>query len=193
MGERVIERTYKYTLPTPKEVFESFRDAFSNTALPESWQASPPWTMTVLGLFNQIGRNLGYLPRKEWLRLDQTWEIRHSDISVIVLALEHENTPDVEELLDDELQKLLDIKAFLKVLVFYPMIPMFMEEGEFIFPNVQEKIRSAKIKNPDERYVIMGIVYVSREGIIEVSATCFDSEGKGEELGSFQVKYSSKD
>jgi len=64
---------------------------------------------------------------------------------------------------------------------------------EFVFPEIQEKIRSAKIKNLDERYIIISIRYLSRASALEVSACSFDSEGKGEELGSFQVKYASKD
>lgn len=136
---------------------------------------------------------MGYAPRKEYLRLDQTWEIRLPDISVIVLALGYENTDRVEEVLDDELQKLLDIKALLKVLIFYPIVPAMMYEGEFTIPEIQEKIRSAKIKTPDEKYIILTPVYIKPQSIIEVSANSLDSEGKGEDLGSFQVKYASKD
>lgn len=36
-------------------------------------------------------------------------------------------------------------------------------------------------------------VYIKEQSIIEVSACTFDSEGKGEDLGSFQIKYTSKD
>ena len=45
------------------------------------------------------------------MSLDQIWEIRLPDISVIILALEHENTRKVSVVLDDELQKLIDVKA----------------------------------------------------------------------------------
>lgn len=193
MVGKVIEKAYRYTIPTPLELFRLFQETFSKTILPDSWQVSEPWTKTVLGVFGQIGRSLGYIPRKEYLRLDQTWEIRHPDISTIVLALECENTDRVQEILDDELQKLLDVKALLKVLVFYPFIPVTMEKEESSFPEIQEKILSAKIKNPDERYIIITPVYVKLESIIEVTACSFDLEGKGEELGSFQIKYTSKE
>jgi len=94
---------------------------------------------------------------------------------------------------DDELQKLLDIKALLKVVIFYPLVPVIMEKEESTYPEIQEKIRSTKIKNPDERYVVITPVYIKSQSIIEVSACWFDSEGKGEDLESFQVKYASKD
>ena len=190
---KVIERAYKYTIPTPLELFKLFQETFSKATLPDSWQVSEPWTSTVLGVFSQIGSNLGYTPRKEYLRLDQTWEIRHPDISTIVLALECENTDRLEEILDDELQKLLDIKALLKVLIFYPVVPILMAEEEASYPQIQEKIRSANIESSDEKYIVITPVYIKPQSIIEVSACSFDSEGKGEELESFQVKYTSKD
>jgi len=190
---KVIERAYKYTIPTPFELFKLFQETFSKATLPDSWQVSEPWTSTVLGVFGQIGRNLGYTSRKEYLRLDQTWEIRHPDISIIVLALECENTDRVEDILDDELQKLLDIKALLKILIFYPIVPILMAEEEASYPQIQEKIRSANIKSSEETYIVITPVYIKPQSIIEVSACSFDSEGKGEELESFQVKYASKD
>ena len=193
MVGKVIERAYKYTIPTPLELFKLFQETFSKAALPDSWQVSEPWTSTVLGVFSQIGRNLGYTPRKEYLRLDQTWEIRHPDISTIVLALECENTDRVEEVLDDELQKLLDIKAFLKVLIFYPVVPILLAAGEASYPQIQEKVRSANIKSSEERYIVITPVYIKPQSMIEVSACSFDSEGKGEDSGSFQVRYTSKD
>lgn len=192
MAGKVIEKAFKYTIPTPNELFQIFQEKFSKATLPDSWEVSQPWTNTILNIFGEIGRSLGYIPRKEYLRLDQTWEIRHPDISTIVLALEYENTDDVREILDDELQKLLDIKAFLKVLIFYPIVPVMMEKGESTYPEIQEKIWSAKIKNPDERYIVVTPVYIKPSSIIEVSACSFDSEGKGEDLGSFQISYTSK-
>lgn len=188
----VIEKTYKYAIPTPNQFFELFQEKLSKTALPEVWGSTEPWTTTLLGIFEEIGRDLGFTPRKEYLRLDQTWEIRLPDISTIIFALEHENTQNVEDVLDDELQKLMDIKALLKVLVFYPLVPAMMYEGEFTIPEIQEKIKSARIKNAEEKYVIMNLVYVKPQSIIEVLATVFDSAGKGEELGTFQLSYASK-
>jgi hypothetical protein len=115
MVGKIIEKVYKYTIPTPQELFQRFQEKFSKATLPDSWQVSEPWTNTVLAIFDEIGRNLGYTPRKEYFRLDQTWEIRLPDISTIVLALKYENTDRVEEILDDELQKLLDVKACARV------------------------------------------------------------------------------
>ena len=193
MEGEVIERTYRHKIPTPKELFESFRVEFCKRTLPDSWTASTPWTHLILGIFDGIGRSFGYVPRREYLRLDQTWEIRHSDISLIALALEYENTYDLNDIINDELQKLLDVKAFLKVLVFCPTVSVLMDQDMFIYPEVQEKIRSAKIKHPHERYIIMSLVNARGEAALEVSGCTFDPEGKGEDLGAFQVAFTSKD
>ena len=192
---RIIKRTYKYIIPTPEELFERFKIELTKRSqfLPESWTASKPWTSLILDIFDKIGRYFGFTPRTEYLRLDQTWEIRFSDLSEIVLALEHENTYRVDDILNDELQKLLDIKAYLKVLVFYPEIPVHMQGNYFIYPEIQEKIRSCKIKIDDEIYIIISLVNVRNEGLLEVSACSFDAEGNGKDLGAFQVKYTSID
>jgi hypothetical protein len=199
---KFIEKVYKYNIPEPSELFEIFKEKFSKAILPDSWNVSVPWTHTILGIFNEIGHDMGYFPRKEYLRLDQTWEIRLPDISSIVLALESENADSVEAILEDELQKLIDVKAFLKVLIFYPGVPVMMQKEEVegqlqeewsTFPEIQKRIRSAKIKNSEEKYVIITPVYVPNSSIIEVSACSFDAEGKGKDLGDFQVKYVSKD
>ncbi|MEM4700663.1 MAG: hypothetical protein QXZ51_00790 [Candidatus Bathyarchaeia archaeon] len=193
---RVVEKAYKYVIPTPKELFSLFKEKFVKAKLPESWQVSEPWTRTLLNIFSEIGRSFGYKPRKEYLRLDQTWEIRHEDISVIVLALEHENTGDIREILDDELQKLVDVKAYLKVLIFYPSFPISIKDKEPIVSEVleiQDKIRSAKIKYIEEKYVVIGITYNASKNVIEVSAVTLNCKGEGGDLGNFEIKYTSKE
>jgi hypothetical protein len=192
MSERKIER--KYTMPTPKELFESFQVEFRKGKLPDSWYDPPSWTTFMLGIFNDIGQNYGYTQNEiktEYLRLDQTWEIRHPGVSVLTFALEHENTSKVSDILDDELQKLLDVKALLKVLVFYPEVPVIPDNGQLTYPEIHEKICSTQIKHSDEKYVIMSGVY-SKAGFLEVFACSLDSDGKAEDLGSIQVTYTSR-
>ncbi len=121
---------------------------------------------------------------------------------MIVLALVHENTRKLSVVLDDELQKLIDVKAYLKVLIFYPDVPVIPDQelssdGKWkdvglTHPEIQEKICSAQIRNSDENYVIINIIY-NAEDLLEISGCSIDSYGKAEELGWFQVKYPKKD
>ena len=185
-------------IPTPKELFERFKVEFLDGTPPDSWKDNIPWTDFMLGIFDSIGRSLGYETRPrpghgEYLKLDQIWEIRQPDTEVIVLALEHENRDQMEVLLDDELQKLIDVKAYLKVLIFYPKIPLPVvpDYGGFTYPEIQEKIRSAQIRFSDEKYVFINIIYYV-EDLLDVTGCSIDSDGKAEELGWFQVKYTPK-
>jgi hypothetical protein len=82
---KMIQKVYTYKIPTPQELFQTFKEKFSKATLPDSWEVSEPWTSTFLAVFDEIGLDLGYAPRREYLRLDQTWEIRLPDISTIVL------------------------------------------------------------------------------------------------------------
>jgi len=182
-------------IPTPQELFERFKVEFLDGTPPDSWKANKRWTDFMLGIFDSIGRSLGYKTRPrpepdkgEYLNLDQIWEIRQPDTEVIVLALEHENTRKVGVILDDELQKLIDVKAYLKVLIFYPQVPVIPDYEELTYPEIQEKICSAQIRNSDENYVIINIIY-NFEDLLEISGCSIDSDGKAEELGWFQVKY----
>jgi hypothetical protein len=97
--------------------------------------------------------------------------------------MEHENDAGVEEILDDELQKLMDVKAMLKVLVFYPSVPVFFEaEQDFPYPEIIERIRSARIKNNEESYIIITPSFNESQGFVEVFACTISPDGKCKSL-----------
>ncbi len=73
----------------------------------------------------EIGTSLGYLVRDqdlngEWLSIDQTWRIHESNMIKTYLSMETENTTDIEDVINDEVEKLLDVKSDVKLLVYYP-------------------------------------------------------------------------
>jgi len=120
-----------------------------------------------------MGRDFGYKPKPEYLNIDMVWAVSHDGISVISVAIEHENG-DLNDVLGDrgsqkdELQKLMDTEAYLKVLMFYDSSVIFDNK----FSYISEKISSAKIKIPEESYLF--ITPVLRENYIEVFANSFD-------------------
>lgn len=190
----IIEKTYKHVNPTTKEFFNSFREKYSTRILPDSWQDNSAWTKKVMQMFEEMGREFGYRPRREYLYIDMIWAARHEDISLITVAIEHDNG-GLSDIIDDELQKLMDVKAHLKVLMFYPGMPV-VAENEVIFPEIIEKIRSVKIRIPGERYLMITPVAKKRDKIhieaIEVFACSISPDGKWEDLGSFAVDYKGK-
>jgi len=190
----IIEKTYKHVVPSAREFVKSFQEKYSKSVFPENWNDNPAWTKLIFDIFGEMGRGFGYKPRKEYLDIDMVWAIRHQDVSAIAVALEHDNG-DLNDVIDDELQKLLDTKAYLKVLMFYPGMPI-ISENEVLFPEVVEKIKSARMTNPEESYLLITPVLHkdkdSQPTAIEVFAYSFSPSGKWEDLGSFSIDYKGK-
>jgi hypothetical protein len=189
-----IKKSYEYRIPRPVDFFESFHKKYSVCRFPSSWNANTAWTETIFRLFGEMGRDFAYRPRREYLDIDMTWSVRLDDISLITVAIEHDNG-DLGDVIDDELQKLMDVKARLKVLMFYPGKPLVLED-KIQFPEVVDKIRSAHIKSPDERYLLITPVIQKADKThakgIEVFACAFSPDGDWGNLKSFSVPYNGK-
>lgn len=139
----------------PHELLDHFFKKMRTKTLPSSWNDDKAWTRLVQSIMRDIGEELGYVVRDksvlgEFLGLDQAWRIQESRKVRTYLAMEVENTDKLREIIDDEFQKLIDVKAELKVLVYYPSIEnqpdhlhalkIALESGRYI---------------PDEAYVII--------------------------------------
>jgi hypothetical protein len=101
---------------------------------------------------------LGYQIRQEgyggeFMEIDQTWRIHEPNLVRTFLALEVENATTVAPLLDDELEKLVDIKSDLKVLAYYPY-PFTPESDRQDIERIMEVVKSGS-SAPHERYVII--------------------------------------
>jgi hypothetical protein len=193
MPIKEISKSYNYIIPTAREYYEKFKQEMLKAKLPDSYQSRMPWTELIKGISSEIGTGYGFNSNQEYLRLDQTWEIRLPDISCIALALEVENTDNIEDLLDDELQKLIDVKAYLKVLIFYPELPIVVIDGKTTYPAIEDKIKSALMKCDDERYLIITIQYLDSKKKLAAMACELDSESKSTYLGAFSIPYKSTD
>lgn len=196
MSEKVIEETCQYVIPEPKTLFKEFCSKVKSATLPDSWAGKDKeWTNVILNIFDEIGRRYHYKPKREYLRLDQTWEIRLLNLSYMVLALEHENTRHIEDLLDDELQKLSDVKASLKVLVYYPRLL----DIERHIKEIKTKLGLQKIKISDERLLVIMLSYFGiydneggKEERLVIHGYGFDVNGKSSKIGYEEVEYASK-
>jgi hypothetical protein len=190
----IIEKSYKYEVPSANEFYGIFKEKYSRRTLPSSWDNNPEWTKVILDIFKDMGKSLGYKPKTGYLDLDMTRSIRHEETSVISVAIEHENG-DLRDVIDDELQKLVDTKAYLKVLMFYPGTP-FVSEKETMLTEISEKISSARITVPQEEYLIITPILRTDKNknpvSIGVFACSLDQAGKWKELPSFDVPYPKK-
>lgn len=143
--------------PTPKDVFDRFLKGLPQANIRE-YEASEPWTKYTTELFRKWGKDLGYTVHcreryggdKEYMSLDLVWMKEAADQRFVDLAMEHEN--DYKDAFEDELQKLMDVKALLKVLITY--ISDKKARNDFV-AKVAWAIRMRALKLPEEQYLLM--------------------------------------
>lgn len=150
-----VEKTFKDI--SSVELFQRFCQALHDTKLPGNYREGAPWTQLMRRILREIGTSLGYRVRDldligEWLTIDQTWRVHESTIVKTYLAMEEENTFDVEDVIDEEVEKLLDIKSNVKLLIYYP----HKRVQSLHLSMLQEAIDIGPLL-PDERFVIIMI------------------------------------
>jgi hypothetical protein len=153
VSERVFQ--LKYRIPTSKEFFETFSKRFMSAKLPP-WDETVPWTKLVLkGMLYEMGEEFGFEPVEEYLNLDQMWPMLvERQINTMAVAIEHEASVDEwEGVIYDEGDKLQDVKARLKVLVFYPDL----NKWEKAVKGWSSEIKTQELRLPEERYLLIGI------------------------------------
>ncbi len=107
------------------DLMAKFIEGMRSKTLPSEWSDSRGWTSFIHSLMREVGNGLGYAVRDkftlgEFLGLDQAWRTGDGVGATTYLAMESENTEKVKRLIADEFQKLIDVKAEIKVLVYYP-------------------------------------------------------------------------
>jgi hypothetical protein len=143
----------------PKEIHKMFLASIPKYNI-ETYYEKPSWTKNVTEFFSNLGKDLGYEARckeqfggyyGEFMGLDLVWIKKVEHFIFIDLAMEFENTVDEpDDIINDEFQKLLSIKSFLKILITYP------GEGEDELINkIAWKLRSNMLKLNEEKYLII--------------------------------------
>jgi len=143
--------------PTPRDVFERFQEGLSKSNIQE-YGCEEPWTKYATEFFREWGQNLGYESccreayggTGEYMSIDVIWIKKAADQRFIDLAMEHEN--NIDEAFDDELQKLMDVKALLKVLITYSKKK---DKRERFVAKVAWGIRMRALKLSEERYLLI--------------------------------------
>lgn len=138
---------------TALELLDRFCKKIQAETLPSSWNDDKAWTRVVHSIMRDIGEELGYVVRDkftlgEFLGLDQVWRIQESGKVRTYLAMEVENTGRLTKIVGDEFQKLVDVKAEIKVLVYYPDI-----ENQADHAHALQKTLEAGRYVVDETYV----------------------------------------
>ena len=160
-----IAKTYKDI--ESRELLNQFCAKLRDHELPSSYSDNPAWTRFVKTVMREIGSSLGYQIRQEgyggeFMEIDQTWRIHEPNLIKTFLALEVENATTVEPLLDDELEKLVDIKSDLKVLAYYPY-PFTAQSDMQDIKRIMEVIKNGDSKSQERYVIIMMTADASRE------------------------------
>jgi|SRR5437016_9478020 len=134
-----------------------------------------------------MGKELGFEPVPEYLRIDQSWSMSvEGHVNVIEVAIEHEAGADWEVVMYDEGSKLMDVKARLKVLVFYPELRQF----ERFTRRFSSEIRVQELKLDEERYLTIGVCKDKDKMRLVVKGVEISPNGRVSPLSDVEIPYS---
>lgn len=140
------------------------------------------WTEAVLSFLSEQNKKepIPCIEILEHMRVDYIWRYGPSmSIHDIELAVEHEcETRKIDELVNEEIQHLVDLKARNKIGVFYPARG---DEGE-LMKKITERIKAQTdyVKLPSEKYLIILGYATTKDGkrAILLKGFFLDSNGK---------------
>jgi hypothetical protein len=174
---------------SPELVYSRFAAAWPSLGITDE-SRRPEWSKTIIGWFRDQGKALGFdvypdrgvkWQHPEYLNdlcwcVEEDWTPRTVMGAVyhgLVLVLESEWDQSWDEILDD-FDKLLDVKAPLKVLICGPTRPQLE-----IFPErISGQIKAHMHQVPTERYLVLAF------GPELISAWSFDHAGTYAALGT---------
>jgi hypothetical protein len=159
----------------PDELFKKFVDDFPSLGL--KWRMSDKeWTKKIFDYFAKLGKNDGF---EVWYEnspyeylLDMCW-IYATDkppLNWIEVAFEIEFSRDMDSI-TDEFSKLVDIKAYTKVLFCIPKV----DEIDDLVSSASHMIRYNPLRFPEERYLLL-MITETRKRLI-ANGIVLDSQG----------------
>lgn len=175
---------------TPRSVFDALASSLERGALRLPLHSTDEYTRRMVEFFIDLGRKWGYEPWKEYMSIDIPWLLYLPDKDILELALEHENSRNVNDILEDELPKLTHLKAHLKAVIYYP--PAGSVETDLKM--IAEDIANQDISAENEKWLIItgsGDVADRKEwGTLTLRAFEIDSKGAITDIGQkeFETK-----
>lgn len=109
------------------------------------------WTQQVFRFFEEQATKEQWTVETDYMLVDQVWRSKQH---WIVLALEHENAEkNVNRLLEKEVAHLVDLRARIKVGIFYPSAG----DERTLMNRISERISNtgASVRIPDELYMFI--------------------------------------
>jgi hypothetical protein len=102
---------------------------------------------------------------KEYMRIDYIWRYKTPEYSsdTIALALEHEvSEKKINDILNNEVQHLIDIKAERKIGIFYPTTG----DVKSLKDGIEERLKKARpLSSMSEKYLFIFVLPTTQEGV----------------------------
>lgn len=175
---------YEFKKHTPKQLFDLVVASINNgeTRFPFPYETST-WQPVFIKLFRKLGEDSGYrvIRDMEWFKIDCPWIVDLPEHRIVELLMEHQDDEKVESAIHD-IRKLGDIKAHVKVIIYFPDF----KDIDNHLKRISAEIRRAndEIKQvPSEEWLVIGIKNVPK-GKITFRGYEFTSEGIYTQIGS---------
>jgi len=124
------------------EFCKNFEQKFKERKLKWENVKGEVWTKTIFEVFSKIKPNGLVAPVGEYMRIDYIWRYDYPtkyQVHGIELAVEHESQENkIEELIDNEVQHLIDVRAKNKIAIFYPSLG----DEERLIAEISKRIKS---------------------------------------------------
>jgi hypothetical protein len=147
----------------PDKLFKKFVDDFPTLKL-KSETPDTEWTKKIFDYFSVLGKTEGFdafcaNDPYEYL-LDMCWIYapKNTSINWIEAGFEIEWSRDLNYI-TDEFSKLVDIKAYTKVLLCFPKA----DEVDDLVSEASEMVRYNPLRVPEERYLIIALVKIRKK------------------------------
>lgn len=176
------------TKPKPSEIFARFCEAFVTHTFPKDKES---WQDEIVRIFKEIGQRFTLDVDTEFLRTDLIWYQEFPIKSLIELVLEHENHTchaerSFRENIIPEVDKLRNVKALQKWLVYYPR----SEDLDLHLSRIAQYALSSYInQDPREEWLVLTLTDDSEAWVlVQASLHFLTSGGTWQELGVRQLK-----
>jgi len=186
---RVMSKSILILLVYLPKLFADFCEYFDGK-LSYSITSTSEWTELVLKFFTEQAVKESFLVIDNYMLVDQVWRGQNQEI---IFALEHEHSgADVNELLDKEVAHLIDLRAGMKVGIFYPNLG----DEKILTDNISRRIyyRAINVLIPHEQYMFILGFATRKQGqpAILFKAYFFDDHGKNTDQNEIVIRQAEK-
>ena len=123
------------------DLWEGFTHYYHSLEL-SAYDNNSTWTLRILNYFDILGKMLGFDIKIEKNRYDLSWW-DHSIEGELFLHLEHENSTNLERIIDKTINKIIESKTIIGIAIVYPKNHMDYQK---IFDHIKTTVTNTNAK-----------------------------------------------